>query len=158
MPTMQEMVDDFLAQKIIAVAGVSRTKESTANAIYRKLKAAGHTVYAVNPNATTVEDGEACYPDVKSTPQRPDAVMIVTAPTATDQVVRDCAEAGVKRVWMHCSVMHGVRSTSETAVKFCREHGIAVIPAGCPLMYEGSVDIFHKFMKWWMNRSGALAV
>ncbi len=158
MPTMQEMVDDFLAQRTIAVAGVSRTKESTANAIYRKLKADGHIVYAVNPNATTVEDGEACYPDVKSTPQRPDAVMIVTTPAATDHVVRDCAEAGVKRVWMHCSVMHGVRSTSETAVQFCREHGIAVIPAGCPFMYGANVDPFHRFMKWWMSRTGKLAV
>ena len=84
--------------------------------------------------------------------------MIVTTPDVTDQVVRDCHEAGVKRVWMHCSVMHGVRSTSDTAVQFCRDNGIAVIPAGCPLMFEGNVDVFHKFMRWWMARSGKLAL
>lgn len=157
MPAMQEMVDDFLAQKRIAVVGVSRSKDGTANLIYQRLKATGHEVFAVNPNAQTVE-GDPCYPDVKSTPQPVDAVMIVTTPEVTDQVVRECAEAGIKRVWMHCSIAHGVRSTSDGAVQFCREHGIAVIPAGCPLMYDGKVDFGHRFMKWWMSMTGKLAV
>lgn len=155
MATMQAMVDDFLAQKRIAVAGVSRNGNETGNLIYKKLKETGHEVYAVNPNAETIE-GEPCYPDVKSTPARPDAVMIVTKPEVTEQVVRDCAEAGIQRVWMHCSIIHGVRSTSDTAVKFCQEHNISVIPAGCPMMYTQPVDPGHKFMRWWMNITGKL--
>lgn len=155
MPTMQEMVNEFLAQKRIAVAGVSRTPGNTANLIYKKLKDAGHTVYAVNPNASTI-DGDPCYPDVKSTPEKPDAVMIVTTPQVTDQIVRDCQEAGIKRVWMHCSLMHGVRSTSDAAIEYCRQHNIAVIPTGCPMMYEKPVDFGHKFMKWWMRTAGSL--
>jgi hypothetical protein len=154
---MQEMIQDFLEQKRIAVVGVSRTPGNTANLIYKKLKDAGHTVYPVNPNATTIE-GEPCYPDVKSTPERPDAVMIVTTRDVTDQIVRDCHEAGIKRVWMHCSLMHGVRSTSDTAVEYCRQNGIAVIPTGCPMMFEQPVDIGHKFMKWWMRMAGTLPV
>ncbi|MCL4248859.1 MAG: CoA-binding protein [Anaerolineae bacterium] len=157
MATMQEMVDDFLAQQRIAVAGVSRSPDGTANLIYRKLKATGHTVYAINPNAETVE-GDPCYPDVRSTPEKPDAVMIVTTPEVTDRIVRDCDVAGIKRVWMHCSLMHGVRSTSDSAVQYCKDHGIAVIPAGCPLMYDQPVDFGHKFMKWWMNMTNKLTV
>lgn len=36
MLTLKEAVEDFLAQKRIAVAGVSRTREDAANIIYRK--------------------------------------------------------------------------------------------------------------------------
>lgn len=157
MSTMPELVTDFLAQKRIAVVGVSRSKEGVANGIYRRLKSTGHEVVAVNPNADRVE-GDPCYPNVQAIPQPVDAVMIVTKPEVTDQVVRDCEAAGVKRVWMHCSVMHGVRSTSDAAVQYCRDHQIAVIPTGCPLMFDGNVDVFHKFMHWWMKRSGKFAV
>lgn len=155
MSTMKEMVTDFLAQKRIAVAGVSRNTGETANSIYKKLKDEGYEVFAINPNADMVE-GDPCYPDVKSTPVPVDAVMIVTKPEITDVIVRDCAEAGIKRVWMHCSVMHGVRSTSDIAVQFCHDNGIMVIPTGCPYMYCEPVDFFHKGMRWWMNRTGKL--
>jgi len=155
MPAAQELIQDFLAQKRIAVAGVSRTSGQTANLIYKKLKEAGHEVYAVNPNAQRVE-GDPCYPDVKSTPQRPDAVMIVTKADVTDQIVHDCAEAGIKRVWMHGSLIHGMNSTSESAVQFCHDHNIAVIPGGCPLMYAEPVDGGHKFIRWWMGITGKL--
>ncbi|MCB9454228.1 MAG: CoA-binding protein [Anaerolineaceae bacterium] len=154
MPTMQEMVTDFLAQKRIAVAGVSRDGAATGNSIYKKLKDEGYEVFAINPHATTIGD-DPCYPDVKSTPVPVDTVMIVTKPSDTDRVVRDCAEAGIKRVWMHCSVMHG-SSASETAIQFGQEHGITVIPSGCPFMYCEPVDFFHKGMRWWMNRTNKL--
>jgi predicted CoA-binding protein len=157
MSTMPELVSDFLAQKRIAVVGVSRSGSGTANGIYQRLKATGHEVVAVNPNADTVE-GDPCFHRLQDIPQAVDAVMIVTTPDVTDQVVRDCHEAGIKRVWMHCSVMHGVRSTSDAAVQFCRDNGIAVIPTGCPMMFDGNVDVFHKFMHWWMRRSGKLAL
>lgn len=155
MPTMEALVQDFLAQKRIAVAGVSRKSGQTPNMIYQKLKDTGHEVYAINPNAQMVE-GDPCYPDVKSTPARPDGVMIVTRPELTEKIVRDCAEAGITRVWMHCSLLHGARSTSDTAVKFCEEHGISVIPSGCPMMYAAPVDFAHKCMKWMMRVMGRL--
>ena len=122
MSTMQTLVDDFLAQKRIAVAGVSREGNGTANLIYDKLKSTGHIVYAINPNATTI-GGDPCYPDVKSTPEKPDAVMIVTTPDVTDKIVRDCAEADIKRVRMHCSLFHGGGSTPRSAGPVRPTHG-----------------------------------
>jgi uncharacterized protein len=154
MATIQALVDDFLAQQRIAIVGVSRTGESVANLIYHKFRDNGYTVFAVNPNAITVE-GDPCYPDVLSTPETPDAVMIVTTAQVTDQIVRDCANAGIKRVWMHCSFMHGVRSTSNTAVEYCKQHQIDVIPMGCPMMFL-KPDVGHQFIKWWMRACGTL--
>ena len=84
MTTLKEKVDDFLAQKCIAVAGVSRQeKGSAANAIYQKLKSAGYEVFAMNPKTETVE-GDRCYPDLKSIPGGVNGVVIVTRPETVE--------------------------------------------------------------------------
>lgn len=155
MATFKEQTDEFLAQKIIAVVGLSRTDKNPGNLIYNKLKSAGHTVYAVNPHTATIE-GDPCYPNLKAVPQRPDGVVIVTRPQDTEQVVQDCAQAGVKRVWIHASMIHGGTSISPKAVEFCRERGMDVIAGGCPMMYEQPVDFGHKCMKWFMGVTGQL--
>lgn len=155
MSTMQEATRDFLAQKRIAIAGVSRSKNGAANLIYRKLRSDGYKVFAVNPNATTLE-GDPSYPNLKALPEKPDGVVIVTKPQVTDQIVRECAELGIKRVWMH-NGMHSLGSSvSKEAVDFCHQNGITAIPGGCPLMYEAHTDIGHRFMRWFQDLSGSL--
>jgi hypothetical protein len=144
--SIQPVVDDFLKQKRIAVVGVSATKQDAANFIYRTLRERGYEVYAINPNAAQVE-GDTAYPDVKSTPEKPDAAVIVTRPEVTEQVVRECDEAGIKRVWMHHSLDMLGRSSSPKAVQYCQEHGIAVISGGCPMMFLEPVDFGHKCMR-----------
>jgi predicted CoA-binding protein len=154
MPKMQEMVDDFLAQERIAVAGVSRTKETPASAIYRRLKDTDHQVFPVNPNAEEFE-GAPCYPDVKSIPGGVDGVVIVTRPAVATQIVQDCVEAGIPRVWMHRS-FEGGSSVSDEAVRIGEENGLTVIAGGCPMMYAGSVDIAHRCMRWILGVTGGL--
>jgi predicted CoA-binding protein len=148
-----EAVKDFLAQKRIAVAGVSRSGGEAANLVYRKLRDAGYEVFAVNPSATEVE-GATCYPDLKSIPGGVTAVVIATHPQATDLVVRECAAIGITRVWMHRSF--GVGSVSDAAVQFCRERNMMVIPGGCPVMFCGPVDLGHRCMRWVLTLTGGL--
>src|SRR5512144_601632 len=133
--TLETKVDDFLAQKRIAVAGVSRdhSHHPVGNLIYERLKKTGHDVFAVNPNTPTFE-GDRCYPDLKSIPGGVDGVVIITRPELTARIVRDCEAAGVRRVWMHESLAKG-SSVSSEAVDYCRSHNITVIPGGCPMMY-----------------------
>lgn len=154
MPTLKGKVDDFLAQKRIAVAGVSREpKGSAANLIYQKLKSAGYQVFPLNPHAETVE-GEKCYPDLKSIPDGVNGVVIVTPPEAVEQIVRECAETGVSRVWMHRSF--GAGSVSEEAVQYCAENNISVIAGACPMMFCQPVDFGHKCMRWILGVTGKL--
>jgi predicted CoA-binding protein len=153
MTPIKTLIDDFLAQERIAVAGVSRGKDSAANGIYLKLRDAGYDVFATNPEADSVE-GDPCYPNLAAIPGRIDGVMIATAPKATEQVVRECAELGIKRVWMHRSI--GAGSVSEDAVVFCRENGISVIPGWCPMMFCEPVDFAHKCMRWWYGKGSKL--
>jgi predicted CoA-binding protein len=153
MPSTSEAVKAFLAQKRIAVAGVSRNKNEAANIVYRKLRDSGYEVFPVNPNAETVE-GDDCYPDLSSVPGGVDGVVIATRPAVTEQVVRECADLGVPRVWMHRSFGRG--SVSEGAVDYCREKGIEVIAGGCPMMFCQPVDFPHKCMRWVLSVTGGM--
>jgi len=141
----------FLEGRRLAVAGVSRDKNQPANAIFRRLRDSGYEVLAVNPRATEVEGGR-CYPDLRSLPGAIDGVVIATHPEAASEVVRQCAERGVPRVWFHRSFGGG--SVSEQAVRECRERGIDAIVGGCPLMFCDPVDIGHRCIRWWLQLRG----
>lgn len=138
-----ESVQHFLAARRMAVAGVSRDRRQPANAIFQRLRDTGHDVVPINPNAETLE-GVACYPDVVSVPGELDAVLIASHPRVGLSLVRQCAARGVRHVWFHRSV--GAGSVSDEAVAEARTLGLATIVGGCPLMYCGKVDPFHRVM------------
>jgi predicted CoA-binding protein len=145
MSTVPNQVAEFLSKKRIAVAGVSRDSQQPANAIYRKLKGAGYHVYAINPNAAQVE-GDHCYPDLHSTPEPVEAVMVVTHPDIAARVVRECADLGIRHVWLHRSFGQG--SVSEEAAAECERQNINCLVGGCPMMYCEPVDFGHRCMRW----------
>lgn len=165
MPSIDSLVEDFLAQKKIAVAGVSRGKKAAANLIYKKLKGAGYQVFAVNPSAEEIA-GDPCYPDLKSLPACADGVVIATSAERAEDIVRQCAETGVPRVWMHCSLgstrkaatKWAAKSTSvsEEAVRLCNENGITVITGACPMMFSKPVDPAHTIMRGVLRLFGGL--
>ena len=155
MGTLNDLVTDFLSQERIAVAGVSRKRYNAANTIYRKLRKTGYHVFPVNPNHETVE-GDVCYPDLKSVPEKTDGVVIVTRPQVTEQLVRQCADLGIPRVWMHRSMNFMGSSVSELAVIFCRENDITVIPGACPMMFCKPVDFAHRCLCWMLRLTGGL--
>lgn len=152
MLTLQEAVNDFLGQSRIAVAGVSRHSGEAANLIYRKLRDHGYTVFPINPNAEEVE-GDTCYPTVSSIPGGVDGVVFAAPPDAANQIVHDCAEVGVSRVWMHRAFGNG--SVNEEAVAYGREHHMTIIPGGCPMMFL-EPDFGHKCIRWWLKVTGSL--
>jgi uncharacterized protein len=143
-PTAQAAAD-FLACRRIAVTGVSRTDHGHGgNTVYRRLRERGYDVAAVNPNADEVE-GDPCFHKVSDIPGGIEAVVIATRPEDAESTVRECAELGITRVWMHRSFGSG--SVNDEAVHFGRAHGLTVIDGGCPLMYEPVSDFAHKVIK-----------
>ena len=151
MSNLNDLVQDFLAQKQIAVVGVSDQRETGCNLAYRKFKEAGYTVSAVNPRLTTFED-DPCYPDLGSIPEKPEAVFILTNPKVTEEVVQQCVDLGIKQIWMHClmgtkpGLASGMTSVSQAAVDMCRENGITVIPGACPNQFLNP-DFGHTLMR-----------
>lgn len=151
MAKIDPLVKDFFAQKKIAVVGVSDKRETGCNLAYRKFKENGYAVSAVNPRLTSFE-GDPCYPDLQSIPEVPDAVFILTNPSITEQVVQQCVDLGIKRVWMHClmgtkpGLAASMTSVSPEAVRLCRENGITVIPGSCPNQFL-QPDFGHAVMR-----------
>jgi len=149
---IKDAAADFLVNKRVAVTGVSRNpKEHGANVVYRRFRERGYEVFAVNPNAETVE-GNRCYPDLAAIPGGVEAVVIATRADRAEETMRECAELGIRHVWMHRGPGEG--SVSETAAEYGRAHGIAVISGGCPCMFDGTADFGHKVMRAVLTLSG----
>ncbi|HEY3350780.1 MAG TPA: CoA-binding protein [Thermoanaerobaculia bacterium] len=153
MARVPESVASFLQGTRFAVAGVSREGNLPANAIFRKLKAAGYDAVPVNPNAETVE-GVACYPNLAAIPGAVDGLVIAAHPDVAAGLVKQAAARGVKHVWFHRSFGEG--SVSDAALEACRAAGIAPIVGGCPLMYCAPVDVAHRCFRWWLGFKGRL--
>ena len=145
MQSINEAAAAFLASRRVAVTGVSRTpKTHGANNVYRRLRERGYQVFAVNPNTDKAE-GDRCYQDLKSIPGGVDAVVIGTRPQIAEDTMRECAELGIKQVWMHRGP--GAGSVSAAATGYGRANGITVIDGGCPLMFAPTADFGHKLMR-----------
>ncbi len=145
MQSVEEAASAFLANKRVAVTGVSRTpKTHGSNNVYRRLRERGYDVFAVNPNTDRVE-GDRCYPDLESIPGGVEAVVIGTRPEIAEDTMRECAELGIKHVWMHRGP--GAGSVSDAATAYGRQRGITVIDGGCPLMFAPVSDFGHRLMR-----------
>jgi predicted CoA-binding protein len=146
MQTIKEAASEFLATKRVAVTGVSRNRKSGhgSNTVYRRLRDRGYEVFAVNPNADEVE-GDRSYKDLHSIPGGIDAVVIGTRPERAEDTMRECADLGIKHVWMHRGP--GAGSVSLAATDYGRSHGITVIDGGCPCMFGPTADLGHRVMR-----------
>lgn len=162
MSTIDALVHDFLAQKRIAVVGVSDKRDTGCNLAYRKFKAAGYAVSAVNPRLTVFE-GDPCYPNLRAIPEPPQAVFILTNPTVARAVVQQCVDVGVTHVWLHCllgtrpGLSPATTSVSAEAVALGRQHGLTVIPGACPNQFL-QPDVGHALMRGLWRALGYLRV
>ena len=142
-----EIVTDFLTHKRMAMAGISRDPANLSVKLFQELNGRGYDIAPVNPNLSEVE-GRKCFSRVQDIEPPVEAVLLMTSPEASEEVVRDCAEAGVRTVWMYRATGKG--SVSRKAVEFCQEHGIRVIPGECPFMFlPGSAGVhrLHGFIR-----------
>lgn len=139
--TGRRAIDEFLAQKRLAVVGVSRSAKDYTRLVFREFQARGYQAVPVNPNAAEVE-GERCYARVGEIDPPVEAALLLTPPAASGAALADCAGAGIRRVWMYRSAGTGARA-------FCREHEITLIAGRCPLMFlsnAGGIHRFHGFL------------
>lgn len=149
--TSKAVVDEFMAQKTLAVVGVSRRKMKFGNMVYKELKRKGYRLFPVNPNMETY-DGVPCHPDLESLPETPGGAVVVVPPPQTLEVARGAFEAGIKRLWMQQG------AESPAAVEYCREHGIEAIHGECILMFAEPRGLIHNlhYKLWnWLGKTPA---
>jgi len=124
---MEELIQEFISERVWAVVGASTDPNKYGHKIFRTLRQAGYIVYPVNPKGGEIE-GVTVYPSLADLPERPAVVDIVVPPKVTESIVRQCAQLGLKRVWMQPG------AESEEAIRFCREHGIKVVYNACAMI------------------------
>lgn len=146
----KETVKNFLSQKHIAVAGVSRSGNAFGNNIYKELKQKDYVLYQVNPNADEI-NGDKCYRKISELPDEVTGIVISVKPEESLSVVREAFSKGIKNIWM----LFGVES--KEAVEFCEANNINYISNQCILMYAEPVATFHKFHGFFWKLLGKYA-
>ena len=145
--TSLEAIHEFLAQKRIAIIGVSREPRSFSVMLFQELCRCGYDVVPVNPHTPNVL-GHPCFARVEDVTPPVKAALLITSPEVTETVVADCPRAGIRLVWMHRGV--GAGAVSPRAIAFCRAYGIDIIAGQCPLMFlptSGGIHRIHGFFR-----------
>jgi predicted CoA-binding protein len=132
-------INDFLGRKRLALIGVSRNEKDFSRLLFREFVRRGYDAVPVHPGAGEV-DGRRCFAHLQDIQPPVEAALLLTSPAVTDQVVEDCAAAGIQRVWMYRAA--GAGAVSRKAVAYCESRGMGVIAGECPLMFFPDASFF----------------
>jgi len=124
---MQELIKEFMAQKVFAVVGATDNPGKYGNQIVKNLKSRGYAVYPVNPRLKEVE-GINCYPAISDVPVKVDVVDFVVLPKATEEILKQCKALGLGRIWLQPG------SESEAAIAYCHTNNLKVVHSVCVML------------------------
>jgi predicted CoA-binding protein len=110
----------------IAVVGISNKLGRPSLTVASYLKGQGYRIIPVNPTIQDV-NGEKCYPDLGSIPEKVDVVDIFRKPADVLPVVEEAVRIGAKAVWMQEGIVN------EEAARRAKEAGLLVVMDKCML-------------------------
>jgi predicted CoA-binding protein len=139
--TTRAQIDKFLAERRIAIVGLSRHPQDFTRHILREFVKHGYDVVPVHPQSKVLA-GRTCFARVQDIQPPVTAALLLTRPEVTEQVVRDCAVAKINHVWMHKG--GGTGAVSNEAVAFCRQRGMNVVAGECPMMFLEPPEFVHR--------------
>jgi len=139
--TSKAAIDDFLSQRTLAIAGMSRSGRKFGNSIYREMRSKGYRLLPIHPHAQEI-DGDPCWPSIAELPEPVDGIILVVRPDQTEKLVQEAAKAGIRRIWMQQGTV------SEAALSFCQANGVEPIHGECILMFAEPVGWFHGIHRW----------
>ena len=133
---------EFLELSRIAVIGASPDHREFGNAVYRALRDHGIDVVAVHPAGEAVA-GDRSFPTVGEVPDHLDGAIVMTGPAAVVDVVRQCADRGLRHLWLFQG-LGGPGTATEEAIAECERLGLDVVPGACPLMFLEPAGLVHR--------------
>jgi predicted CoA-binding protein len=152
MATTLKQIDDFLALKRVAVVGVSRNEKETSHTLWQELRQRRYDAVPVNP-ATTEIDGRPCYATVRDIEPPVEGALIMTTPEVAEQVLEDCAVAGIRHVWLYRGLGGG--ATSKATVATADRLGLDAVAGHCPYMFLPGTPVFHSVHGWGKKLTGS---
>jgi len=139
--TMTDKAREFLELKRFALVGVSHSEKHFSRVVLRELLNRGYDVIPVSPVLTEAE-GRACLSRVQDIAPPVYGALLMTPSSRTEQVVRDCIESNIRKVWMHRGT--GAGAGSPAALALCEKNDIDVITDLCPFMVLPDVAWPHR--------------
>lgn len=140
-------VQQFLDQRTLALAGVSRKDQKFGNTLYKELVKKNYTVYPVNPAMETFL-GNTCYPTVRSVPADVKGLVIVTNSSQTLSLIKEGETMGIRSFW----VQQGAES--DEAMAYAATSDSTVIFKECLLMYARPVKGIHRAHRFFKKLFG----
>ncbi|NLM13761.1 MAG: CoA-binding protein [Epulopiscium sp.] len=114
--------EQLMEKKVWAVVGATIDQEKYGYKIYKALKEAGYKAYPVSPKYDEI-DGDKAYKALKDLPEKPEVVDFVVNPKIGLGVVEECAELGIKNIWLQPGTV------SEELLALAKEKGINAVQA-----------------------------
>jgi uncharacterized protein len=144
---MDAAVQVFIGHKRIALAGASRSGKKFGNMAYKELTERGYEVYLLHPEAKEI-DGVQCYPSLADLEGKVDSVLLSLPASQGEAVLRQAAQAGIKRVWLQQGADNG------ELIRLGQELDLELVSGKCILMYAPPVRSFHNFHRLFMKLIG----
>jgi predicted CoA-binding protein len=131
-------IKEFLAQKHLAIAGVSEKKSKFGNTIFKDLQKKEYQLYPVHPELKEYE-GVACFADINSLPDEVTGIVICTKPDKAEKLVNEAICKGIKHIWLQQGAQN------ESTLKMAEENNINLITKECVLMFAEPSAFIHRF-------------
>ena len=138
---MPSSYETFFDNESFAVVGHSARRAFPA-LTYGALKKNGKRVFAIDPEAETIE-GDPAYADFEALPEKVQAVVVEVPREETLDWVEKAAQAGISELWIHAN------TGSPEALALAREKGMAVRHGTCAVQYldKGFPHNLHAFVR-----------
>ena len=146
-----QLIQDFLGKKRIAIWGVEDAKADPGQSVARKLRDQGIQVIAVNPKFSDDPSQQRASSLTKIEPPV-EAVLVYVDRPQTMEAVDDCIAAKIPLVWLHDALSPG--AAIPAAIDKLRSAGCSVIPGLCPRFYLRPVDPAHFCLRWILRLAG----
>ncbi len=143
------LIDQFLQQQHIALAGYSHKPGKFGHQVYQTLKKKGYVIHPVNPKGGSTPDGEEVYRDIQSLPDNINALLVMTRPEVTPLVVEEAMGKGISHLWIQ--QMSGSKMLKEKLLSLKQE----VVYNRCILLHANPTGI-HKFHRRILGLFGRL--
>ncbi|MCX6152071.1 MAG: CoA-binding protein [Ignavibacteriales bacterium] len=151
MKTSKKQIDDFLAQKSIALIGVSRNPQDYTRALFRELKQREYHIIPINPYSKEIE-GQVCYADIESVKENFDAAIIFTPTVTAEKIIEDLLKKGIKNIWIHNSDIN--KPALKNLIASLNEKGVNAIQGHCPIMFLPETQFFHRMHGFFVKMVG----
>ena len=146
----REELTKLLHPRSVAVIGASARAGSFGERVLFNMRHYSGRHYPVNARYQTIND-QTCYPNVRDLPEVPDCAVITAARDAVEEIVLDCAKAGVGGAIIFASGYSETGKEDRIAQQqrlaaIARETGLRIVGPNCIGVANALLDCRITFM------------